>query len=354
MNRLLLVIFALLTLGGHSQASDWSDAKYFPSTGDNSGNIHATVDPVFQEVFNQVDQKSLIKTLKQLSGSEPVMVNGATYSISERYSPEGKTKFRAFWRQYFTSLGIANQELSYNTQHSIGENQGHNLEAILPGKSHDSIVVIVHYDSTGPMGQETSNTAVDDDMTGMATMLEAAKILSKYQGHLQQTIRFVAADYEEHTGPGLEGARQYAQYLKTTSAQLGFKIIAAVDNEQSGWNCAREGVCGGARTSAGFDVFSCSGDGAGYEFSQLGDLLVETAQVYSQLPASRGCIGANSDHYALWEIGIPAVVFSEHNPFDNPHFDQNGGDTFEKIDQDYFYHIAQIGITFTARIAGLN
>jgi hypothetical protein len=101
-------------------------------------------------------------------------------------------------------------------------------------------------------------------------------------------------------------------------------------------------------------VFSCSGDGRGYSFNAIGDMFAETATTYSTLKVSRGCMAENSDHYAMWEIGVPAVVFSEHNPFNNDHFDQNGGDTFDKIDQDYFFKIAQVGVTFAAQLATLQ
>ena len=66
------------------------------------------------------------------------------------------------------------------------------------------------------------------------------------------------------------------------------------------------------------------------------------------------CLGANSDHFAMWEIGVPAVVYSEHNPFANPHFDQEGGDEFAKIDTDYLTSIAQPAITFQAALAGVQ
>jgi hypothetical protein len=51
---------------------------------------------------------------------------------------------------------------------------------------------------------------------------------------------------------------------------------------------------------------------------------------------------------------VPALTYSEHNPFANPHFDQEGGDTFDKIDLDYLISIARPGITFQAALAGLQ
>ena len=228
--------------------------------------------------------------------------------------------------------------MPYNTSFQQGETQGHNVEAVLPGKSADSIVILVHYDSIGPNGPD--NPAVDDDMSGMAMLMETARILSQNKGQLEHTVRFAAVDYEEEGG--LEGSRTNAKYLQQISQRDGFKLVAAIDDEQTGWNEGQSTV---------FDVFSCGG---ATNSDSLGDLLVDTAMTYSKMTTTRACMGEQSDHYAMWEIGVPAVVFSEHDPFNNPHFDHNGGDTYDKIDQDYYFHIAQVGVTFAARVIGIT
>jgi Zn-dependent M28 family amino/carboxypeptidase len=301
-----------------------------------AGQSTAVLADDYQTVFQDVNQTHLISLLKDMSGVNPVTVNGETFTISERYSAASKTNYRKYWTAYFQSLGLQVNALNYDTQYNI-ETQGHNLEAILPGKSADSIVIIVHYDSIGPHGAD--NPAVDDDMTGMSTMLETARILKTYQGQLQHTVRFVAADYEEWGD--LEGARNYAQYIKKLAQQQGFKIVSAVDDEQSGW---KEGT-------NEFDVFDCGG---ATDSTALGQMLIHTASQYSQIGTTEGCMGDNSDHYAMWEIGVPAVVFSEHDPFQNNHFDQQGGDTFDKIDQGYYFQIAQVGVTFAAQMIGID
>jgi len=335
--------FALLTISP-AQASDWRGI-----TPDNSPHhaFAATIDPVYKAIFESVSREKEITLLQQLTGYIPVTVNGSTFSITDRFTDKAKANFRAFWTQYFTALGIPVQDLEFRG--------GHNLEAVLPGKSKDSVVVIVHYDSMGPRGGETTNPAVDDDMTGMTTLMETARVLAAHKGELQNTVRFVAADLEEQGG--LAGARQYANYLKAAASAGGFKIIAAVDNEQSGWNCAADDSCGisvSAATLPPVDIFSCSGDGMGYNYQAMGDALANVTSSYSGLGVHRGCIGENSDHYAMWEIGVPSVVFSEHDPFENPHFDESGGDTFDKIDQNYFFGISQVGVTFAATLAGLG
>src|SRR5205823_2864759 len=99
---------------------------------------------------------------------------------------------------------------------------GTDLEAVLPGASPDSVVVIVHYDSIGPPGSEIGNPGADDDMTGMAIEMETARIFVAHRQELAYTVRFVAADQEELGG--LAGARYYAQYVKTAAASGNFHL----------------------------------------------------------------------------------------------------------------------------------
>lgn len=312
----------------------------------------ATTDPV-KAVFDGVDPARLTQLLKELTGFVPVTIDGAQVSLTDRYLPSSKQQWRRYFTQYFSSLGLTAHELAYATKHSIGETQGHNVEVVIPGKSPDSVIVIVHYDSIGPAGQETKNPGVDDDMTGMAALMEAARLLSDPCRQPAYTVRLVAADYEEQGNPGLEGARQYATYIKNLSTSQGFKLIAAQDYEQSGWNCAIDNSCGSTKGGTTFYVVSCSGkeDGSKYDFPALGDALAQVAASYSPLTVSRVCIAAHSDHYAMWEIGVPSVVTSESG--NNPRFDQAGGDTFDRIDLAYYAQISRVAIAFTAKLAGV-
>ena len=308
---------------------------------------------VYGEIFKSVEQSKLEVVLKEMTGVVPVTVDGRSFLITDRYLPASKANYRAYLSQYYRSLGLQVNELAYATSHNIGETQGHNVEAVLPGKSRDSVVVIVHYDSIGPDSSPADNPGVDDDMTGMSISLETARVLSQFPGRLQYTIRFVAADYEEQASPGLEGARNYAGYISALAKKEGFQLIAAIDNEQSGWNCAKEGGCSDKSVGNIFDVFSCSTNQQ-FSYPAMGDLLAQVATQYSGFQVNRDCMGENSDHYAMWEIGVPAVVYSEHQPFLNPHFDAEGGDTYDKIDQDYFFRIAQVGVTFAAKVVGVS
>ncbi|MCE9571992.1 MAG: M20/M25/M40 family metallo-hydrolase [Deltaproteobacteria bacterium] len=193
---------------------------------------------VYGDIYAAMDQARLVTTLRELSGDLPVTVGGETFAINERYSDTGREHFRRYWRAAFEGMGLAVRAIDYQDPNST--RPGNDLEAVLPGKSPDSIVVIVHYDSIGPFGHETENPGTDDDMTGMAIMIETARLLLPYQGRLAHTVRFVATD-EEELG-GLAGARAYAKQIQAEAAAGGFALVAAVDDEQTGWNCMSAGA----------------------------------------------------------------------------------------------------------------
>jgi hypothetical protein len=291
---------------------------------------------VYQDIFDSVSQSRMQKLLLDMTGSNPVTVQGRTFRITDRYLPASKANFRAYWRAYYEYLGLKVTEQAYKTRYNL-EAQGHNMEAILPGESADSVIIIVHYDSMGPHGSD--NEAVDDDMTGMAMQMETARLLLQHAGKLHYTVRFVAADYEEWGA--LEGARVYAKSIAALSRANGFTIAAGIDDEQSGWKQGADK----------FDIFDCGGR---TNSRDLGNLMAATAKTYGHLDTVQGCMGENSDHYALWEIGVKTVVFSEHSPFNNPHFDKEGNDTYALIAQDYFFQIAQIGVAFAAKVVGVS
>lgn len=294
------------------------------------GNPPAPPAPQYQEVAAAVDPARLTGALADLSG--------------ERYDDTGRARFQATFTAKMNALGM--DVTAFDYQWPVSTRAGRNLEAVLPGRSADSIVIVVHYDSMGEPGQATINPAVDDDMTGMSILLETARVLAARKDRLQHTVRFVATDEEEEGD--LAGARTYAQGLTAR----GVHVIAAVDDEQTGWSCAKDGVCD-PDAPLSFDIYSCTDDGLGYSFPALGDQLEQAAHDFSTLHTNRLCMGQNSDHYAFWEIGVPAVVFTEHEPFSNPHFDR-GDDTLERIDQTYFTSIAKPVVVFQAELAGLD
>ncbi len=317
--------------------------------------VPQTADPVYA-VYAAVDPARLVADLKVGASVTAVDLGGdaGPQIIQNRYTPAMKALFRAYFEQQMSAAGLSWHEMTFPTTAMLGESMGHDVEAVVPGASADSVVVIVHYDSTGVAGHEAENPGADDDMTGLATMFESARVLSNPRFKLARTVRFVLSDYEEEGS--FEGAHAYASWIVAQAADAGFTVVAAQDYEQSGWNCASDGACSADAGGQQFLAADCSGDALHFSNPALGDSLVALATqvVCSPVAVQRGCLGENSDHYAMWQVGVPALVTSETDPFANPHFDQNGGDTFDKLDTTYHERISRLVIAFTAKLAGVQ
>ena len=152
---------APVTADANPQATDAVAVNVVADTGRIDACPPAPADPV-KAMYLAVDPALLTEQLKKMTGTVPIHFgDGGTATISNRFAPQVKAMWRAYFEEQMTSLGIAWQEMPfpYSGRYKTGETQGHNVEAVLPGVSKDSIVVIVHYDSVGPRG--TDNPGVD-------------------------------------------------------------------------------------------------------------------------------------------------------------------------------------------------
>jgi hypothetical protein len=307
----------------------------------------------YADVFASVDHARLETLLRDMTGYNTVEIDGAQVRIAERYTPASKAKWRTYWTRYMTALGATVREQAFPVTNLVGETQGHNLEAVFPGRVADSLVAVVHYDSTGAPGKEAQNPGVDDNMTPMAIEMEAARLLATRPHQL--TLRFVATDYEEITT--LAGGKAYVADLQARAASEGFAIVAAVDGELSGWNCWRENACGTTKYAAAtaLTVAACTTDGK-YKFGALGQQMADVATKYSAMTVQLECDSDTdgSELYNFWRIGVPAFYFEELGNDQNTYFDEGGDDTMAHIDIDYFAKIGQVAAVFIAKLAVLE
>ena len=103
-------------------------------------------------------------------------------------------------------------------------------------------------------------------------------------------------------------------------------------------------------------MIACSGDSNHYNYPELAQGMVAVASAHgSALVPVTPCDGSgDTDHYPFWVAGIPAYVIEEYAANNNPHFDDGGGDTLDKIDQTLLVEIARIQIAYQAELAGVH
>lgn len=187
----------------------------------------------------------------------------------------------------------------------------------VPGPGSEIVIVGCHLDSTASSSypfDPTSDPApgADDDASGLAATLAAARYMKRFEGQLRHTVRFCFFNAEE---VGIAGSEAYAAAMQA----CGAPIRAVVCIDMVGWD---------SDAQAYFEIHAGHGMAAIRDASVLvanrirdwGNAAtgLDGAQVYSGLIGSEGAdrtvydpaIG-RSDHASFQDVGYPAVVVSE-------------------------------------------
>ena len=164
---------------------------------------------VIQQIIDNTNSDSLTHFVAQLSGEETVVVNGTTQTILSRnkYQP-GNNIAADFIKQKFQSYGLS----AYDQQFS---STGRNVIGSITGTEYPNkkFIICAHYDDM-PTG--IIAPGADDNGSGTAAVIEAARVLSEYT--FPYTLIFAVWDEEEQ---GLIGSDYYA----SQAAQAGDSIL---------------------------------------------------------------------------------------------------------------------------------
>lgn len=246
-----------------------------------------------------------------------------------------------------------------------------NVVATLRGSQAESAnrfyVVSGHYDSrcTDVMNATCDAPGADDDASGVAVSLEAARVMASRE--FDGTIVFMAVAGEEQ---GLFGSNHYAEQAK----QRGFDVQGMFTNDIVGSSDGENGKAPNAvrvfsegvptsetpqqaalRRSVGGEVDGVS--------RQLARYVRETAVSYvprmdAKLIYRRDRFLRSGDHVPFLERGFPALRFSEVNEeFDHQHQDvrvANGvqiGDLVRFVEEDYTARVTRINLASLASLA---
>jgi hypothetical protein len=105
---------------------------------------------------------------------------------------------------------------------------GNNVIATLPGtdpSSDEEYVLVAHYDTMGRLVAGGPCPGANDDSSGVALLLSAAKLMSQHS--FNHTVHFIAVDGEEQ---GLYGSKAYAE----AAAKNSDNIVAAISIDMIG------------------------------------------------------------------------------------------------------------------------
>jgi hypothetical protein len=188
----------------------------------------------------------------------------------------------------------------------------------------DIYVVGAHYDSV-------NNPGADDNASGTAAVMEAARVLSQYE--FEATLVFIAFDREEQ---GMRGSNAYVAEHVTDNI-LGMVSMDMVAYSASG-RFKRARVYG-RQTSAA-----------------LKQSLVEAVSLYGNgISAVDSGSLSQSDHDPFERAGFQACLFIEYDVWDNPclHRMCDSVDTPDYIDYEFATNMTRSAVGFLATSAVL-
>ncbi len=246
-----------------------------------------------------------------------------------------------------------------------------NAVAIQRGTERPNDVVIItgHIDSrvSDPMDFTKDAPGANDDGSGTAAVLEAARILSKHK--FPGTIVYAALSGEEQ---GLNGGKILADYARAQ----GWNVIANLNNDIIGNSCGSDGVCndkqvrifseglrwqGGNELRAQVRSLGGENDSPSRNISRFLDSLAEripslgidVLQIWRNDRFGRG-----GDHTEFLNAGFPAVRFSVAvENYNHQHQDlrtENGvvfGDTIDNMDFPYLARVTKLNVAALAWLA---
>lgn len=220
----------------------------------------------------------------------------------------------------FQDMGIAVRYHNYTENYLSGSN----IEATIHGSNSSNIFIIcAHYDSVD------AGPGADDDGSGVAAVLAAAKIMSNHEFH--HTVRFVCFSGEEQ---GLIGSRHYAEDAYNNNEA----IVAVLNVDMIGF------------APSGSDGIK----GKIYENDPSEWIVTYTQninQVYTEYIGiqlfSQGETWG-SDHYYFWKYGYDAVFYAEYNFNDYYH---SADDTIDNMNITYATRFSRLILATLAEMA---
>jgi Zn-dependent M28 family amino/carboxypeptidase len=193
-----------------------------------------------------------------------------------------------------------------------------------------------HFDSV------PGTPGADDNGSGVAVLLEAARVLSRVR--LRSQVLYCAFNLEELN---MVGSTYFAKKLKAA----GTKVDAMVSLEMIGYTDLRPGS---QKYPAGLSwLYPDRGDFIGVignwnsgallrkfarQMRQARGLSVETLSV----PGNGALIPAVrlSDHSPFWDLGYPALMVTDTSFFRNPHY-HGPTDTLETLNLDFMAKVCE-------------
>jgi PKD repeat protein len=295
-----------------------------------------TARPEVQAMIDGMTQSELVSVVSGLSGEEPVTVEGASYTITTRYTKSGTpiAKATQYAYEYMQSLGLP---VSFQNWTS-GSTSGRNVIATKPGETRPDEIVVVcaHIDDMPSSGKAPG---ADDNASGCAGVMMAAKLMAGMT--FPRTVRYAIFTGEEQ---GQQGSYAYA----SAAARAGDNIVAVLNLEMLGYD-------GDGDRVAEIHIRSSRSSGYAYDKS-ISDTFTSVIAAYGLASSLGTHLMADSlspsDHSSFWYNGYPAIVVSEeYAGGDYTPYYHSSGDRLSTFFMDYYVAFTKAAVGTVVHLA---
>jgi hypothetical protein len=275
------------------------------------------------EILAKVDSDSLLHTVRVLSGAEAAVTPDSTYWITTRWY-ENNDGALHYVRYRLESYGYSTSLQPFVG--GAGSLAGTNALGVRTGTSEPSrhVIICAHYDAV------TETPGADDNASGTAAVLEAARVLAPYT--FASTVVFALWDTEEQ---GLVGSAHYAADAANTETE----IAAVINLDMVGWDGDGDGIVEVHTDVSSLDLAKSL---AGYASTHA----LDVTPVIIEPGTNR------SDHASFWRNGYQAVLLIEE--FSGGDFNENyhqPTDVVQHLDADFLRGATSLAVAGIAEIA---
>jgi Peptidase family M28/SprB repeat len=282
--------------------------------------------PHIEDIISEVNLDSLTHFVNILSGEISANINGTVHTILSRHKNYPGNNIAA---DYIHNK-LEDYGLTLSSQ--VFSVTGRNVYGLQTGTDYPDqhYIICAHYDS---MPDSSLSPGADDNASGTAAVLEAARIMQNYS--TKYSIIYALWDEEEQ---GLIGARNYA--LRALSNNEN--IVGVLNMDMIGWDSNNDGrFWVNVRDTA--------------NSVHMSDRMIQIHDEYN-IGLSPQVLnpGSGSDNVAFWLYGFPAIGVEEMYGEDwNDHYHLTS-DKIEYFNMDYFHKISKLVISTTASLAEVS
>ena len=282
--------------------------------------------PVIQSIINQTNIDSLTYFVRELSGDVQTIIGGSPYTIVSRNKNQaGNDKAADYIKQKLNSYGLVTYDQWFS---GTGRNvYGVQLGTLYPNKKY---IVCAHYDD---MPSGTTAPGADDNASGTAAVIEAARIFTQYDS--KYTIIYGLWDEEEQ---GLIGSAYYAQQAFNS----GDSIMGVINMDMISYDSNSDGQAEIHTRPIGSSI-------------SLKDNILQVNTLYGVgLTLSTINPGATwSDHASFWNRNFGAICLIELDGDFNAYY-HTVNDKIQYFNMPYFLKMSKAALGTVATLAQLT